>query len=263
MNFFNSLILIIILFLSHLIIKLIDLLLKYKKFIILFILSSFIIFHFNIKTSKSLEINQNVKVIKGTKTAEEQQKIFKIASIFIPRNEGVSYTSYHLKGEYYYENNKKHKLYTICFGNTMIFDEKGFFIRYVKENDKFTKEECEKLFKQQFSYYNKLLYTAMTDKFGTNYYNTLKVNEIVALIDLVWWMGKQGSIYITSASINHTKFRTPAGKRRLIKSFEKNYKRCNKRHQKGCQKRKENIMKLYFENKIDNLDIDKNYINLQ
>lgn len=192
-----------------------------------------------------ININKDVKVIVGKPMkADKQEELYQTTKTIIERDEGWSGKAYQLKGEYYYEGNKRRPLYTICYGNTMYFNHLGTFQGYVQANDRKQKWECDEMFSIQYEYYNKLLYTAMTDRTGTNYYNKMTINEISAMINIVWWMGKRGSIYITSAMINYVKYnRTTAGKNRLKRTINKYYKKCNKHHEKGCKKRKDNILK--------------------
>ena len=213
---------------------------------VLFFGAMFFVCYNNIASTDGININKDVKVIVGKPLkADKQEELYKLTKERIERDEGWSARPYQLKGEYYIDENKnKRPLYTICYGNTMYFDNLGNFMGYVKKGDTKQKWECDEMFSIQYEYYNKLLYIAMTDRTGTNYYNKMTINETATMINLVWWMGKRGSIYITSAMINYVKYnRTKAGEARLKRAINKYYKKCSKHHEKGCKNRKNNILK--------------------
>lgn len=208
----------------------------------------------NISNAQSININYNVVEIKGDiKTQAENYEIFVLAKDSILAHEGIAFKAYHLDGEFYIKNGMRYKVYTICTGQTTIKDKKGDIIRYVNKDDKMTVKECDEMFKVQYEYYNKLAYISMTDKYGVNYYNTLKEHEIAGLINLIWWCGKNGSKYIAGALINYAKYRTEAGRKRLIKSFNKYSKKCHSKYKNGCNKRGKEILNLILYGYVKNI----------
>ena len=134
------------------------------------------------------------------------------------------------------------KLYTACYGNTMILNSNGNFLRFIKPFEKFTKEQCDKMFKDQFEVYKRFLYQNMTDAEGVNWFNSMMLNEVVVMIDITWHNGKSGSKKTSAAMINFVKYRTKAAYNKLIQSINKDLKQS--KHYNNFKNRRENYKKL-------------------
>jgi len=84
------------------------------------------------------------------------------------------------------------RVWTACYGNTMLYNWKGKYVRHIKQTDDFTVAICEKVFRNHMIEVVDNVDRIFKQNGFANWNAILMDREIAVVLDNVWWTGAYG-----------------------------------------------------------------------